>query len=49
MINCKLFSHVYSATPPIPRICAYHMTRLVHLALWPKSGFKNKYRGWVRA
>jgi len=23
MINCDLLSHVYFATPPIPRSCAY--------------------------
>jgi len=23
MANCELFSHVYFATPPIPRSCAY--------------------------
>jgi len=39
MINCKVFSRVYSATPPSPAV-ARILTHSLNLAFGPKSGFK---------
>jgi len=47
MINPKLFSQAYFATPPIPRSCTCLDSRKGSLALGPKLGFRNKFRARV--
>jgi len=47
MINCELFSHGYSDTPPLPLVAPI-FTHSVTFVFGPKSVFKNKCRPRAR-